>query len=1034
MSKQPVATPSGPHGTVRARPTLRSTSQSPSRPPRLDDDLLSRLTPATALATLQSPTGALQACLRQASASEQALARRAALASRRIHDWLDELTGWPWPSESGSNGFEVPTAKRRKLFDSNQPRDDREGTRPASPPSHSPNYLGSLPADDVARYDRRVEQILQELEELNVDEIKNQVLHNHILPLSRPGTPFSDSGRSAVSSFSYAKMEDMTAVITAVTVQALPQLTRLTRLLNTWNVRLAILRQVPALLGMIADAELALQSAWKAIDLASRNNSTAPGESAMESAPSYLSRKDYHVINSVLQQRVSKPGRGLDFMLDSLEGMIDTLPEEWLDRMEDIERDYAEWVTIAEHQVQKGEWATVDDTDRRGDSALEPEPETPRPRIQVQEASPQKEAFGSTEDDQPTRPGTPFDYSSVGSVDISDDSDSPRRDSSPDVLEDTLAQGPARSLVEKPRGNIPGSTSQVINLSSITADQNDVHSGVVPEKPSLQYDTDKPNSESTAHKLSSVSAGSAQPSSPRTTHNQTYDGYDDSDTNSGRDQDSPVLSPADHDIVRPSPTESSEQGEYSLQPALEDDFEPSVLESVNEEDEEEPELPPTRAVNRKESHVSFASTVICPSSELVEQPNPFASREGSLDPDLPRLHDPNDAFSSDAISPPSSPPLRYKPSQSSANFKDGPEVASVPEAGTTPPRTPLAASEIFDPDTSFEWESQLGSPSRMSTISSVSEDDHLHKQIRGVLENIPAKIALKKTSVNLNPPGFELPSRQKGAKSDTARPRNSSLSSRVTTPSLSRSTTPSFSRSGTPSFMLAPAREARPRSRSSGGIRVYHLSSSKKEPPMKLFIRCVGENNERVMVRVGGGWADLAEYLRDYASHHSRRSKGEGKVEVQDAPATGRGGPGSSPPSRPGSALDAPMTPLAVRKTRRSLGEEGPSTRFPKTPVARGGVQRSVTPNSGVSARSRESSQVNWDEEDSSLGLAGPSGARGAELSDESRAWVESVKEKVRVASSGERIAAADEQQQRAEGRLGELGRVGGTKRLFRKN
>ena len=34
------------------------------------------------------------------------------------------------------------------------------------------------------------------------------------------------------------------------------------------------------------------------------------------------------------------------------------------------------------------------------------------------------------------------------------------------------------------------------------------------------------------------------------------------------------------------------------------------------------------------------------------------------------------------------------------------------------------------------------------------------------------------------------------------------------------------------------------------------------------------------MVRVGGGWADLGEYLRQYAEHHGRRTISEGKFEI----------------------------------------------------------------------------------------------------------------------------------------------------------
>jgi hypothetical protein len=49
-------------------------------------------------------------------------------------------------------------------------------------------------------------------------------------------------------------------------------------------------------------------------------------------------------------------------------------------------------------------------------------------------------------------------------------------------------------------------------------------------------------------------------------------------------------------------------------------------------------------------------------------------------------------------------------------------------------------------------------------------------------------------------------------------------------------------------------------------------------------------------------------------------------------------------------------------------------------------------------------------------------------MSEENKAWVESVKEKVRQVSGERRIPPPEERN-----RFGELGRVGGTKRLFRK-
>ncbi|KAI1342007.1 hypothetical protein F5Y15DRAFT_330159 [Xylariaceae sp. FL0016] len=1021
MSDQHLATtPTGPHGTLRARTprtTRRTASQSPSRPRHVGDDLLSRLSPTSAVEALRSPAGALKNCMDQASTSEQNFALRTAIASRKIHEWVEELSNWPWPASGGSAGFEMPPTKRRKLSDSETAQDRPKGKQPENATNHhsTTSYCGSISTNDVVRYERRVEQIYKDMEELDLEEIKSQVLHNHIMPLSRPGTPFSDGGRNIGSTCLFAKMEDMTAVITAITVQALPKLSKLSRLLSAWSVRLLVLQKVPPLLAMISDAEIALQSGWSAIrsigdSLSNMNN----GKGISKDTSSVLSRHDYDVMKVVLQQKVSKPGRDLDYMLDSLEGMVDTLPEAWLDRMEAVERNYAEWATTAERQVREGEWHSSQKSVQVETPTRKPvkELETPRPEIQIHEPSPIKESFDGQERDDSRSTSPALDHSS----------EVPEAQTGSGKPDKSPRKGAIQILVDEPRDNIPGSTSQVVDLSELAEHQQDVDSGIVAKDPSLEYE---PRDSKKSAKSTSKAPGL---SSSKQGRNQTFDGSDNVEIPSD-EQNSPVLGEVDHNIVRAPPSESSKTPETPLQLSFEEDFERSVLESVHEEDEEEPELPPSHFVNRKQSQISLAST-----ANPYEFDNPpgfssnLPSREASMEPELPRLPDPNEPFSSDGPSPPSSPPLRYKPRTTSVTFKDIPDVAPLPQAGNTPPRSPLMPPAVFDPDTSYEWESQLNSPSRMSVISSVSEDDHLQKQIRNVLENIPAKIQLKKVASHLNPPDFVPPTQPKAKKSDMSRRSASSLSSRAT-PSFSRSGTP-LSRSGTPSFMLAPARENRPRSKSSQGIRIYHLSHTQGEPPMKLFIRCVGENNERVMVRVGGGWADLGEYLRDYATHHSRRSKGEGKVEVIDVP-SGGSRVGSSPPSRPGSAMSSPMTPLPVRKTRRSTGGDS-SARVPRTPLVRPGGNE--TPSPDASFRSRASSNTNWDEEDSALGLAGPSAGKKEQLNEESRAWVDNVKEKVRVAS-GERIAAAEQHSlQRGDGRFGELTKIGGTTRLFRKN
>lgn len=362
---------------------------------------------------------------------------------------------------------------------------------------------------------------------------------------------------------------------------------------------------------------------------------------------------------------------------------------------------------------------------------------------------------------------------------------------------------------------------------------------------------------------------------------------------------------------------------------------------------------------------------------------------------------------------------------------DMPPVPEHQEYEDDPLQTPLTSCYDGTPQ-------DLRSPIVLSNASG-SRDDHMSKQINEILQNLPARIHLSSQPSNLshlNPPDLQLPYSK--PKSSTEKP--------------TRSRTSMSSRSNTPAFMLAPV--PRPRQqRGNNDIKTYHLSRANGEAPIKLLIRCVGEHGERVMVRVGGGWADLGEYLKEYALHHGRRSHqgSESRLEVRNIPRSSsslsnrtstsppsRTSPPNrtTPPSRPASALDT--SPLFVKKTRRVSGNEellGP--RLPRTPLAYG---RSHTPEpsscgsiAGVTGRSRSSSRVSWTEEESSLGMAGPRSSH-RDIPQESLEWIESMKEKVRAVSGGSDMARhAAAQEQGPAKKFGELGKVGGTKRVFRK-
>jgi hypothetical protein len=947
----------------------RSTSHSPPRH-RLSDDLLSQLTPATAVEALREPTGSLKTCLDSAAPIEQAFVTRTAIMSKKIWEWLDELSEWSWPAGGGSEGFEMPLAKRRKL--SSNDSSPRGGQQDESG-SLGGDHMGSLTAFEVAQYERRISTIQQQMDGLDLEEIKRHVLHNHIMPLSRPGTPMSQiSNPSATSSLqSYNKMEDLTAVITAIVIQALPNLSKLTRLMNIWSTRLIVLRKVPPLLIAIADAEIALQSGWNAISATKHESEDAQNESKNGgdgNVTSDLTRNDFEVIKHVLEKKVVKPGRSLDFMLDCLEGLEDTLPDEWLDRLEAVERDYGEWAAAGERKVRETEWSRL--------------ASTRLPAAILQKPSPANLDAGDSDDGlSPAKHALPVVDNAVETV----------------TLPVVIKVEPATEYPE----------------AAVKEEQSSTRDVVVPEE---GRDT----------------LGSIVQDPTITTHERElspYDGSDDVEGEGGisvprtrltRQTPEPDLHPISEEI--------SVNGDELSQNANHRDVPlPTVEEEEpHAEDENDVSLPPPLATrSRSISEVSQGSVLVHGPASLQYEPSSDL-RELSASPELPRFRDPEDRYVSPGLSPPSSPPMRASFRGASAS----PMLLATHYEEDSIPQTPLDSSFIDDMD---DAATDVGSPSK--SRSNTLFEDQLHKRLNEVIESIAIsnaniKLSAQPSPINLNPPPLELPTapRMKRPSKDPIRRSASSLSSRAPTPS----------------FTLAPAyaKNARPRAqRGQQETKVYHLTRSTGEAPIKLLIRLVGEHGERVMVRVGGGWADLGEYLKDYASHHGRRSTGGDatKVEIKDLPrvSTTRGTT-SSPPSRPASALEfAPMTPLNVQKSRRSFGagdELRSSTTSrpalqPKTPAAAEGSNQTNnnTPSSDASTRSRSSSRVSWGEDESSvLGLAGPTG-RKVEMSEESRAWVESVKEKVRLASGERKVSEG------LDARFGEINKVGGTKRLFRK-
>ena len=350
MENIPVLLSSSSTSTPAIR--TRSPSRSPTRL-RFTDDLLSDLSPAKALEAFTSQSGKLKASIEAATETDRAFGIRAALASKKIQEWVDELKAWPWPTGAGSTGFETPAGKRRKLSESSQyirTDHDRNGSREVEEA-----YIGSLVEGDVYCYEARIEEITEDMDELKVEDIKRQVLDTHFSPRSRPSSSASTAPMPTL--LAYSSMDDFTAIVTATVLQALPNLSKLMRLIDLWSIRLSVLRKVPRLLQKLDDTEVALKDGWRTIQLPSQQDSHTRSEEL--TAEVALSRQLFDLIRNNLQSQVTLLGQELDSMLDTLEGRQDTLPESWLDRMEEIEKDYGAWVVAGDQKVREDEWARL---------------------------------------------------------------------------------------------------------------------------------------------------------------------------------------------------------------------------------------------------------------------------------------------------------------------------------------------------------------------------------------------------------------------------------------------------------------------------------------------------------------------------------------------------------------------------------------------------------------------------------------------------------------------------------------------------
>ncbi|KAF2737622.1 hypothetical protein EJ04DRAFT_510274 [Polyplosphaeria fusca] len=838
------------------------------------------------------------ACINALTPAERDLGQRVAKAAQRLKSWCDEIAQWGWTGSFDPPSEHIREARRKSLEGRiREYTGDVESVAPLK-------YCGSLLEVEVADHEHRLDDISEELLTLDIEELKEHVLDIHGGSSSRPSSAGLDASRQ-----NYTPMDDFSFLITQTLLSALPHHHDLKDRLNTWTARVTVLRAAPRFLDDLQTAQKAMRHGWHAME-SPEDDSDATLEKWKEA---------FDTIESVLQGQVSRLGKRLDVMLDTLEGREDCLPEDWIDVFESIEADFGQWA----HESRKRmiDFDVRRKTDRRrGEMERQASPDAP----------PVHSNHGATGSPPQTQPPE-------------------RNNNNPNVasLEET-ANGPDPAAE-------PGASGALRRPSE--------HASEV----------------------------------------ITTDG-----------------APGSVDVV------ADDESVFE-----EDD---TVIHNDFEEEEEDAAEP--TPVRQKSTSFSETPVVITPATRsddvpLIKRPHTPRSRSGSLA-----------SIQSDASissSPPA--PVEESPSVRNATHRNAKAPPPALNAAMTKRRTTKKAQDLAldeaPPWPPTQFSKQLLSPNA----------DELDRKISDILTTIPAHIRLtsgRETELR-SPRGVAT----KGSKGYLRAARSISG---LKSPEL----TLSPAKQDFDSANSASGRKSASAMRGDNDIKLYHLTQPGKEHPQKLFIRRVGENGERVMVRVGGGWADLGEYLRDYAIHHGHRTASEGKFEI-----LGLEVKGSEFSPRPESAMS--------KRDRRWSGgapRSSPST-TPKKPTG-AGVLKDVTPANATSTPgpvdgqdstpSTGSSRHSWTGNEA--GLAGPK-SKKIDLNEDKQRWVEGMLKQARTVSGNmanaltpaqHREGADSRSESRAGGRnndvgdpartsatrtkkgdFGDLGKVGGTKRVFMK-
>ncbi|KAL9581184.1 MAG: hypothetical protein Q9212_004048 [Teloschistes hypoglaucus] len=922
--------------------------------PTFSDPLLSNLSPSSTLEALQASTdvppasqNAVYESITAASSSERALAIRAATAGKQLKEWYKEIQAWDWPESH--NGFESLGS------DETLSAQEVEAER-------MQECWGSLPAQMVLEYDRRIEDIRDDMLALELDQLKIHIRNVHLLSTSN--RQFGAEPNSFTEAYGNSTLlDDFTAIVTTTILQALPVISRLEALMGVWDARLAVLRTVPAFTDALAHAQREMAAAWKVLedDMESQNPEHTTGDGGQ-------------ILKAELESRIRELGQLLDYMLDWLEGRPDTLPDKWVNDLERLEGDFCDWAVEVEKRAidRQLKWQRSFDGEFPKEDAANLIPqawiEESREAVLSQNVLVQNDGAFAT-------PALVFHPDTSPTLDLYTDG------ANNDQLS-RYSHRPVPLNLQQHRRNQSDAPSELSSTASVPGSAtSDYFSNM--SSPEI-HDASRTEYFEVGSPVEVVTPG--LPRSESRTSQETV-----------TRQASPFAPKDYYHTVITSPSRSRAS---TMSP------EPTIQENgglVAPFDEYDDNLTDDWANNRPQAN-PFPSafelqTAADAQTPVHEQPPKDGVCQVAGDAQAPFYTKPRHRFEEVVDLSPGNTPVKIirRKTTEAVSSTATPQAFRTPKAdgelqAVNLPATPHAdgtALETPRETTKLEGDKLPTTPKANRTpmaSPSKSMDEQLEARISSILTDIPVDIRL---------------SRGLGAGTTRSPAKSTANATKKTPPArLGRSQTAVPSPN---TMMLTPADQKGPRARNGDSeVKVYHLHQSGQGAPIKLFVRLVGENGERVMVRIGGGWADLAEYLKEYAIHHGRRTVSGGRFDIQGLPH---------------SQSSSPTTTLGSLSNQQTPGSR------PDSPTVGYSARRSndVRP----ASRGSEMSRRSWTGDNSpSLGLAGPK-TRKAAVSPNKQAWVDTMMEKARSGSG--------EKQKSTKGPFGDLGIVGGTKRLFMK-